>query len=125
MGPELKNHLPRLIDSVTKAQRKVTWVCDPMHGNGVTRNGKKTRLIEDIIDEINTFFQIHREKGTIPGGIHLEMTANDVTECLGGKYVETSSDFLSKKYETLCDPRLNLVQTVEVIEETIKFYDLK
>ena len=120
MGPELSNHLPRLIDIIQFYKKKVTWVCDPMHGNGITMDGTKTRDIKDILAEVETFFRIHHSKNTIPGGIHLEMTSRDVTECLGGMYINDDyPDYLTKNYETSCDPRLNLFQTVEVLEKLI------
>lgn len=87
-----------------------------MHGNGSTFKGKKTRFFDDIIEELHCFFQIHKEKGTIPGGIHLEMSGRDVTECIGGNYNTYRTEDVFSKYESSCDPRLNLYQTMELIE---------
>ena len=121
MGEKINDKLPELIDTIEQNNRKVVWVCDPMHANGITEYGKKTRNLEDVSAEIESFLNIHTLKGTVPGGIHLEMTGKDVTECLGGKYLEEqSADFLNKNYETSCDPRLNFFQTIEIIEEIIE-----
>ena len=121
MGDKIRNKLPELIEIVKLFGKKVTWVCDPMHANGKVANGVKTRYMYDIVKEIDEFFGIHRECGSIPGGIHLEMTANDVTECIGGKYIFNYDDtFLNKKYLTSCDPRLNFFQTVEIVEYVSK-----
>ena len=118
MGNNIEHGLPELIDIVTKYGLNVIWVCDPMHGNGKNINGIKTRYYDDIKKEVDAFFHIHYEKGTIPGGIHLEMTGNDVTECLGGSYMmdEQNEAFLRKKYLSSCDPRLNFFQTIELID---------
>ena len=123
MGDNIQNSLPELIDIVEQQKLNVIWVCDPMHGNGKNVNGIKTRYYKDIIREIETFFNIHYQKGTIPGGIHLEMTSNDVTECIGGKYIIDNKDnknFLEKKYLSSCDPRLNFFQTIELIQHISK-----
>ena len=123
MGDEIRNKLPELIEIIKLFEKNVIWVCDPMHANGKVTNGIKTRYMDDIIREIDEFFSIHRENGSIPGGIHLEMTANDVTECMGGKYISISNyddSFLNKKYLTSCDPRLNFFQTVEIVEHVSK-----
>ena len=121
MGEKINDKLPELIDIIEQNNRKVIWVCDPMHANGITEYGKKTRNLQDVSAEIESFLNIHTLKGTVPGAIHLEMTGKDVTECLGGKYLEEpSDDFLNKNYETSCDPRLNFFQTIEVIEEVIE-----
>jgi 3-deoxy-7-phosphoheptulonate synthase len=111
---KIREVLPRLIDVVTKSGHHVTWVCDPMHGN--TReaaSGHKTRLFDDVIDEVKGFFEVHKAKGTHPGGIHIELTGDDVTECLGGISGVSESD-LPFRYETACDPRLNRVQSLEL-----------
>jgi 3-deoxy-7-phosphoheptulonate synthase len=122
MGNKLKYKLPMLIDEVTKNNKNVIWICDPMHGNTKSVFNTKTRYVSDIYEEICNFFKIHNEKGTIPGGIHLEMTGNNVTECLGGSYIEMSDyeNFLDKNYLSACDPRLNLFQTIEIIEKISK-----
>ena len=118
MGSKLRYKLPYLINGVKEHDLKVTWVCDPMHGNGKIMDGIKTRFLYDIQKEVKDFLDVHRECGTIAGGIHLEMTSNDVTECIGGKYIVDYSDsFLNKKYLSSCDPRLNFFQTIELIDE--------
>lgn len=116
MGKKIYNHLPQLIDAVQEHRLNVIWVCDPMHANGSVFKNKKTRFFKDIIEELECFFQIHKEKGTLPGGIHLEMTGRDVTECIGGKYNTYFTDEIYSKYESSCDPRLNIFQTIELIE---------
>ena len=120
MGAHIKEHLPILIDAVQDEQLRVVWICDPMHGNGKVVNETKTRFLKDIISEVESFFEIHHEKGTIPGGIHLEMTGSDVTECVGGKYIKNYNKFLEKNYLSSCDPRLNFFQTIELIEYVSK-----
>ena len=119
MGPHVKEHLPKCIDIVEKNKLNVIWICDPMHGNGKMVDGIKTRYYDDIIEEIDSFFEIHYQRGTIPGGIHLEMTSKNVTECIGGKYMismEENKKFLQQNYLSSCDPRLNFFQTFELIE---------
>ena len=118
MGEHIEDALPKLIDVVKKYNLNVIWVCDPMHGNGKSINNIKTRYYNDIVKEVDHFFNIHYKKGTIPGGIHLEMTSNDVTECIGGNYIikENNEKFLNTNYLSSCDPRLNFFQTVELIE---------
>lgn len=120
MGEHIKNSLPELIDIVEQEKLNVVWICDPMHGNGKIVNGIKTRYYHDIIKEIESFFTIHFEKGTIPGGIHLEMTSNDVTECIGGKYIKEEKNYLQTNYLSSCDPRLNFFQTIELIQHISK-----
>ncbi|PZU23835.1 MAG: 3-deoxy-7-phosphoheptulonate synthase class II [Shinella sp.] len=110
---KVAEHLPRLIRAVEREGRKVVWSCDPMHGNTVTLNNYKTRPFERILSEVESFFQIHRAEGTHPGGIHIEMTGNDVTECTGGARA-VSADNLSDRYHTHCDPRLNADQALEL-----------
>ncbi|HEX2592260.1 MAG TPA: 3-deoxy-7-phosphoheptulonate synthase class II [Rhizomicrobium sp.] len=106
--------LPKLIRAVKRAGAKVVWSCDPMHGNGIkSQFGKKTRPFDKIVSEIDSFFQIHRAEGTYPGGIHLEMTGQDVTECMGGEQAITDVN-LDDRYKTTCDPRLNASQALEV-----------
>lgn len=110
---KIANHLPRLIETVKQAGLQVVWVCDPMHGNTITMNTKKTRPFDRIMSEIESFFAIHREAGTYAGGIHLEMTGKNVTECTGGLF-EVRAEDLHDRYDTLCDPRLNARQALDV-----------
>ncbi len=106
--------LPSIIKEVVKSGKQVVWSCDPMHGNiEKANNGYKTRSLKNIISEIRQFFQIHRSEGTYPGGIHLEMTGQNVTECIGGVQEITEKD-LSSRYHTYCDPRLNASQSLEL-----------
>jgi len=105
--------LPRLIRAVEREGKKVVWSCDPMHGNTITLNSYKTRPFERVLSEVESFFQIHRAEGTHPGGIHVEMTGKDVTECTGGARTVTPED-LSDRYHTHCDPRLNADQALEL-----------
>jgi len=115
MGAEkTKEVLPSLLESVSKADRKVIWVCDPMHGNTETAaSGYKTRNFDRIMEEVIAFFTAHREAGTYPGGLHLEMTGRYVTECTGGAYAIKDED-LHRCYDTQCDPRLNAGQALEI-----------
>jgi len=111
---KISEKLPRLVRAVEKEGRRVVWSCDPMHGNTIkTAAGFKTRPFDRIVKEIKSFFDIHRGLGTIPGGIHLEMTGQDVTECLGGAQ-EIKEDQLKDRYITGCDPRLNASQALEL-----------
>ena len=106
--------LPPLIRAVQRAGRKVLWVCDPMHGNTIkTANGFKTRPTERIVSEIRAFFDICRAEGAYAGGVHLEMTGKNVTECTGGARALSESD-LHDRYHTYCDPRLNAEQAIEI-----------
>ncbi len=106
--------LPPLIRAVRREGRVVVWSCDPMHGNTVrTAGGLKTRPFERVLQEVRTFFEVHRAEGTHAGGIHLEMTGEDVTECLGGAQAISESD-LADRYHTHCDPRLNAQQSLEL-----------
>ena len=108
------DHLPRLIDTVRREGANVLWVCDPMHGNVIkSSTGFKTRPFDAILREVREFFAIHRAEGTIPGGVHFEMTGADVTECTGGLRAVTEED-LSSRYHTACDPRLNASQSLEL-----------
>ena len=115
MGHEkMASILPNIVKIVHKAGKHVVWTCDPMHGNTIKSNtGYKTRPLKDIISEIHQFFQIHRAEGTYPGGVHLEMTGQDVTECMGGLQ-EISDKDLENRYHTYCDPRLNASQSLEL-----------
>ena len=111
-------HLPQLVQAVKREGRAVVWSCDPMHGNTIkAANGYKTRPFEAIMQEIRTFFAVHRAEGTHAGGIHLEMTGKNVTECTGGARALTDAD-LHDRYHTYCDPRLNAEQALEVAFET-------
>jgi 3-deoxy-7-phosphoheptulonate synthase len=106
-------HLPKLVRTVTRAGRRVVWSCDPRHGNTVTANGYKTRPFERILAEVRAFFAVHRAEGTHGGGIHVEMTGQNVTECTGGA-VAVTSETLADRYHTHCDPRLNAAQALEL-----------
>ncbi|MQQ07114.1 3-deoxy-7-phosphoheptulonate synthase class II [Epibacterium sp. SM1979] len=108
------DHLPRLIKAVKEEGAKVTWVCDPMHGNTIkSATGYKTRPFEQVLGEVRDFFGVHKAEGTVPGGVHFEMTGQDVTECTGGVHAVTEED-LSARYHTACDPRLNASQSLEL-----------
>lgn len=119
----VQEKLPPLIRAMERAGRKVVWVCDPMHGNTVTAdNGYKTRSFDRILAEVTDFFAVHDAEGTHPGGLHVEMTGQDVTECLGGAQAITERS-LSDRYHTHCDPRLNASQSLELaflVAETLK-----
>ncbi len=110
---KIRDGLPDLVEKVTAAGLQVAWVCDPMHGNTFeASSGYKTRKFEDVIDELQGFFDVHRALGTWPGGIHIELTGDDVTECVGGGEELAEID-LGNRYESVCDPRLNRVQSLE------------
>ena len=115
MGADkIRKKLPPLIQSINKKKKKVLWVCDPMHGNTYkSETGFKTRHFDTILEELEHFFAIHRAEGTIPGGVHFELTGDNVTECLGGARKINDKD-LETKYETACDPRLNNEQSLEL-----------
>lgn len=107
-------HLPRLIKAVAEEGANVTWVCDPMHGNTIkSSTGYKTRPFDLVLREVREFFAIHNAEGTVPGGVHFEMTGQDVTECTGGVRA-VSEENLSDRYHTACDPRLNASQSLEL-----------
>jgi 3-deoxy-7-phosphoheptulonate synthase len=110
----IRDALPPLVQKVTGSGAQVTWVCDPMHGNTFeSPSGYKTRRFDDVIDEVRGFFEVHRALGTVPGGLHIELTGDDVTECLGG--AEKIDDAaLATRYESVCDPRLNHQQSLEL-----------
>jgi 3-deoxy-7-phosphoheptulonate synthase len=110
---KVAEHLPRLIRAVEREGRKVVWSCDPMHGNTITLNNYKTRPFDRILTEVENFFAIHYAEGSHPGGIHIEMTGNDVTECTGGARAVSAED-LQDRYHTHCDPRLNADQALEL-----------
>ncbi len=106
--------LPAIVEKVTASGHKVIWQCDPMHGNTVESiSGYKTRHFDRIVDEVQGFFEVHHTLGTHPGGIHVELTGEDVTECLGGAQDISDAD-LCGRYETACDPRLNTQQSLEL-----------
>ncbi|MCO8144375.1 3-deoxy-7-phosphoheptulonate synthase class II [Rhodovulum tesquicola] len=108
------DHLPRLIRVVREMGAQVVWTCDPMHGNTIkSASGFKTRPFDSVLREVQEFFAVHAAEGTIPGGVHVEMTGKDVTECTGGVRAVTDED-LSSRYHTACDPRLNASQALEL-----------
>ncbi|MEP6796768.1 MAG: 3-deoxy-7-phosphoheptulonate synthase, partial [Lapillicoccus sp.] len=110
----VRDALPRIVEAVTASGAQVTWVCDPMHGNTFeSTSGYKTRNFDDVVEEVRGFFDVHQSLGTVPGGIHVELTGNDVTECLGGAEKILDAD-LGSRYETVCDPRLNHQQSLEL-----------
>ncbi|SNB66189.1 3-deoxy-D-arabinoheptulosonate-7-phosphate synthase [Arboricoccus pini] len=115
MGHEkVEAHLPQLVRAIEREGRKVVWACDPMHGNTIkSSTGYKTRPFDRILSEVRSFFAVHRAEGTHPGGIHLEMTGEDVTECTGGAQAITDAG-LRDRYHTACDPRLNAQQSLEL-----------
>lgn len=110
----VREALPGIVQKVEASGIPVVWVCDPMHGN--TREaatGHKTRLFDDVVDEVEGYFEVHRNLGTFPGGIHVELTGDDVTECIGGT-AGVEEHHLHERYETACDPRLNREQSLEL-----------
>jgi 3-deoxy-7-phosphoheptulonate synthase len=115
MGAGLvREKLPALVEAVSKSGAHVLWVCDPMHGNTYEApSGYKTRRFDDVLDEVRGFFEVHKALGTHPGGIHIELTGDDVTECVGGGEQISEAD-LANRYETACDPRLNHTQSLEL-----------
>ncbi len=112
----VRDALPALVDAVAATGRQVVWMCDPMHGNTrVSAMGYKTRHFDDVMDELEGFFQVHRALGSHPGGVHLEFTGDRVTECLGGPRAVTEPG-LSGRYESTCDPRLNAEQALALAD---------
>lgn len=110
----IRDALPPIVEKVTASGRPVTWVSDPMHGNTITSaSGYKTRRFEDVLDEVRGFFEVHRSVGSVPGGVHVELTGDDVTEVLGGSE-QIDDEGLARRYETLVDPRLNHQQSLEM-----------
>jgi 3-deoxy-7-phosphoheptulonate synthase len=110
----VREKLPALVEKVTAEGHQVAWICDPMHGNTFEApSGHKTRRFDDVLDEVKGFFEVHRGLGTHPGGIHVELTGDDVTECVGGGH-EIDFDDLSTRYESACDPRLNRSQSLDL-----------
>ena len=122
MGADKIRHaLPPLLEAQARDGRPVTWVTDPMHGNTITSStGYKTRRFETIMDEVTGFFKAHREAGTVPGGIHVELTGDDVTEVLGGSE-QLDEEALRDRYETLVDPRLNHQQSLEMAFQVAEY----
>jgi 3-deoxy-7-phosphoheptulonate synthase len=111
---QVRDVLPRIVEKVTATGHPIVWCCDPMHGNTEESvSGYKTRHFDRVVDEVLGFFEVHRSLGTHPGGVHVELTGEDVTECLGGAQEIADSD-LSGRYETACDPRLNTGQSLEL-----------
>jgi 3-deoxy-7-phosphoheptulonate synthase len=111
---KIRDALPPIVEKVTSTGHLVVWQCDPMHGNTEeTADGVKTRHLDRIIDEVDGFFDVHAALGTHPGGLHVELTGDDVTECIGGTAELTAAD-LGRRYETACDPRLNIEQSLEL-----------
>ena len=111
---KIRHALPPLLEAVKDSGATPLWVTDPMHGNGITTpTGYKTRRFDDVVDEVRGFFEAHRATGTHPGGIHVELTGDDVTECLGGSEMIDEAT-LATRYESLCDPRLNHMQSLEL-----------
>ncbi|MFZ0324811.1 MAG: 3-deoxy-7-phosphoheptulonate synthase class II [Actinomycetes bacterium] len=110
----VRDVLPAVVEKVTATGRPVVWVCDPMHGNTFEADsGHKTRHFDDVVDEVLGFFEVHRALGTHPGGLHIELTGDEVTECVGGAE-GISEQQLPMRYETACDPRLNRMQSLEL-----------
>ncbi|MFI7104414.1 class II 3-deoxy-7-phosphoheptulonate synthase [Streptomyces sp. NPDC050161] len=123
MGKDrIRDVLPPLVDAVTRSGARVAWVCDPMHGNTFEApTGHKTRHFDDIVDEVTGFFEVHRALGTHPGGIHVELTGDAVTECLGGGD-DVAPEDLHLRYETSCDPRLNRRQSMDLAFHVAQLY---
>jgi 3-deoxy-7-phosphoheptulonate synthase len=119
---EVGRVLPALVEKVTERGSPVTWICDPMHGNTFEApSGHKTRRLDHILDEVAGFLEVHRALGTHPGGIHVEFTGDDVTECVGGGH-EIVEDDLHQRYETVCDPRLNRRQSLDLAFMVAEMY---
>jgi len=111
---KVEEGMPKLIRAIEREGLKVVWSCDPMHGNTIkSSNNFKTRPVDAVLTEMKQFFQVHKAEGTFGGGVHLEMTGKNVTECIGGSFIVTEED-LSSRYHTHCDPRLNADQALEL-----------
>jgi 3-deoxy-7-phosphoheptulonate synthase len=122
---KIRDLLPPLIEKINDHGVPVAWVCDPMHGNTFEApSGHKTRRLDHILDEVAGFFEVHRALGTHPGGIHVEFTGDDVTECIGGGH-EVVEDELKNRYETACDPRLNRRQALDLAFIVAEMYGLE
>ncbi|GAA0353750.1 class II 3-deoxy-7-phosphoheptulonate synthase [Actinoallomurus spadix] len=118
----IREHLPALVEKVTASGAQVAWICDPMHGNTFeAESGYKTRRFDDVLDEVAGFFEVHRALGTHPGGVHIEFTGDDVTECVGGGH-DIVEDDLHQRYETACDPRLNRGQALDLAFMVAEMY---
>jgi 3-deoxy-7-phosphoheptulonate synthase len=112
---KIRDHFPQLLKRVRDEGKNVVWSCDPMHGNvEKSSTGFKTRDFANILSEVEQFFAIHKEMGTVGAGIHLEMTGNDVTECTGSTSCAITEEGLASRYHTQCDPRLNASQALEL-----------
>ncbi|GAA4081517.1 class II 3-deoxy-7-phosphoheptulonate synthase [Nonomuraea soli] len=119
---KIREHLPTLVEKVSASGAQVAWICDPMHGNTFeAAGGYKTRRLDDVLDEVSGFFEVHRALGTHPGGVHIEFTGDDVTECVGGG-TEILEDDLALRYETACDPRLNRSQSLDLAFRVAELY---
>ncbi|MFF5206027.1 class II 3-deoxy-7-phosphoheptulonate synthase [Streptosporangium sp. NPDC000396] len=119
---KIREHLPTLVEKVTASGAQVAWICDPMHGNTFEApSGHKTRRLDDVLNEVAGFFEVHGALGTHPGGIHIEFTGDDVTECVGGG-LEIAEDDLALRYETACDPRLNRSQSLDLAFRLAELY---
>jgi 3-deoxy-7-phosphoheptulonate synthase len=111
---KIREAMPALVDAVKSTDAQPLWITDPLHGNGITtKNGYKSRRFDDVMDEVSGFFEVHKAAGTFPGGIHIELTGDDVAECLGGSE-KIDEATLEERYESLCDPRLNHYQSLEL-----------
>jgi 3-deoxy-7-phosphoheptulonate synthase len=123
LGAEkIRDVLPPLLKRVTELDAPIAWVCDPMHGNTFeASSGHKTRRLDHVLDEVSGFFEVHRALGTHPGGIHIEFTGDDVTECIGGGH-EILEEELQDRYETACDPRLNRRQALDLAFMVAELY---
>ncbi|MFE9251313.1 class II 3-deoxy-7-phosphoheptulonate synthase [Streptomyces sp. NPDC007088] len=118
----VRDVLPDLVEKVTGSGAEVVWLCDPMHGNTFeASSGHKTRRFDDVLDEVRGFFEVHRALATHPGGIHIELTGDDVTECVGGGYRIGVGD-LHQRYQTACDPRLNRYQSLDLAFQVAELY---
>jgi 3-deoxy-7-phosphoheptulonate synthase len=118
----VRDALPPLISAVIAEGIDIPWICDPMHGNTFEApSGHKTRRLRDVVDEVQGFFEVHRSLGTHPGGIHIEFTGDNVTECVGGSH-EIAADDLYQRYETACDPRLNRSQALDLAFTVAEYY---
>lgn len=118
----VRDALPPLVEKIRASGAQVAWICDPMHGNTFEApSGHKTRRLDDVIDEVTGFFEVHQALGTHPGGIHIEFTGDDVTECVGGGHPIVEED-LALRYETACDPRLNRGQSLDLAFRVAELY---
>jgi 3-deoxy-7-phosphoheptulonate synthase len=123
MGARLiRDALPPLVEAATASASPVVWICDPMHGNTFEApSGHKTRRFDDVLDEVTGFFEVHKKLGTHPGGIHIEFTGDNVTECIGGSHA-IGAENLHQRYETACDPRLNRSQSLDLAFTVARIY---